>query len=96
MRKSEIQAILRDSVIDPKKDTAYKFVVDLGNPAYCITKALDVLNGVDLNKINTKASDAALKQAITLLAMARCINGSDTTGKASVPRQPKNSVDGNN
>lgn len=94
MRKTEIQAVLRDSVIDPRKDTAYKFVADLGNPAYCITKALDILNGVDVGKSGSKTSDAALKQAITLLAMARCINGSSNPRQTDLPRQPKNSING--
>jgi hypothetical protein len=95
MLKSKLAATLRDSVIDPRKDTSYRFVVELDNPAYCITKALDILTGIDLNKTNTKVNDASLKQAITLLAMARCINGSSNTRQTDLPRQPKNSVDGN-
>lgn len=94
MRKTEIQATLRDSVIDPRKDTAYKFVAELNNPAYCITKARDILSGVDVSKSGTKANDFALKQAITLLAMARCINGSSSTRQVDLPSQPKNSVNG--
>lgn len=68
MRKSDIQKMLRDCYIDPKNDTTYRFVLDLNNPVYCITKANDLLSSIDLTK---KLSDETLKQAITLLAIAR-------------------------
>lgn len=96
MRKRDIQAVLRDSTVDPKKDTSYLFVAELDNPAYCVTKALDILYNVNLSRVTTKASDDAIKQAITLLAMARVqINGCNCTRKANLPSQPENCVDSN-
>ena len=63
MLKKDIQTILRESVIDPRKDTAYRFITDLNDPKYCITKVIDMLM--------TNPSNANLKEAITLLAIAR-------------------------
>jgi len=85
MLKRNIQQTLRESVIDPKKDTAYRFVVDLNSSAYCVTKALDTLNTIDIAKVSKKAADDSIKQAITLLAMARVINGCSDTRKADLP-----------
>jgi hypothetical protein len=83
-------------LIDPKKDTAFKFVIELDNPVYCVTKALDILNTLDLDKISKKQSDDAIKQAITLLAMARVINDvSNSTRQVDLPRKSANRVDGN-
>jgi hypothetical protein len=70
MLKTQIAKVLRDAVIDPKKDTAYKFVVELNSQVYCVTKARDILNTLEPSK---KISTEAIKQAITLLAMSLCM-----------------------
>lgn len=70
MLKTQIAKALRESIIDPKKDTAYKFVIELNSQMYCITKARDILNTLDPCK---KISVEAIKQAVTLLAMAQCM-----------------------
>ena len=88
MLKRNIQKTLSACVINPKTDTSYRFVVDLNNSAYCITKAMDLLNGINLNKID----DSVLKQAITLLAIARVTDGSDSPKQTRVPRKRKNRV----
>ena len=81
MKKSDIQKALRDCFIDPKKDTTYRFVLDLDNPVYCVTKACDLLSEIDTSK---KIPDGVLKQSITLLAIAR-VHDSPSPRKTSVP-----------
>ena len=90
MQKSNLAKVLRESVIDPKKDTAYKFVVELNSQMYCITKARDILNTLDPCK---KISTESIKQSITLLAMALCMleeapkNVRSNTRKTRIPVQ---------
>lgn len=85
MLKRDIQKILSSCVINPKTDTGFRFVVDLNNPTYCVTKAVDILINIDLNRINFDQ----VKQAITLLAIA---HGCNTPRQTRVSRKPKNRV----
>lgn len=65
---TKIAKKLTDCKVNPKKDTAWSFVTDLEDPTYCMTKAADLI----LEARTSRAGrDAKLKQAISLLAIAR-------------------------
>lgn len=64
MLKRDIQKTLTQSVVNPRTDLEWKFVVDLNDPNYCITRAQEIL-------IKSPVKDKDLEKAITLLAIAR-------------------------
>ena len=88
MLKRDLQKVLSDSVINPKTDISYRFVLELDDPLYCVTKVAEMLSSKSLD-------DATLKQAITLLGIARVLNGRDPKKQVRVSRKPKNRVGGN-
>jgi hypothetical protein len=61
---------LNDAKINPNKDTAWSFVVELDDPGYCMIKAADLILDARTSKTGR---DAKLKQAITLLAVTRAM-----------------------
>jgi hypothetical protein len=92
MLKKNLQQALRESVVDPKHDTAFRFVVELNNSNYCVTRAQELLANLVSVKMSSKVADTTIKQAITLLAMARVINGSGNTKQTDLPIQPKDGI----
>jgi hypothetical protein len=58
--------------VNPKTDKAWSFVVELEDSSYCMTKAADLILEARASRVGR---DNKLKQAITLLAIARAQEG---------------------
>lgn len=61
---TKIRKIAQDCVFNPKDDLTMKFVVELNDPEYCITKAQELLS-------SGQSPIAKINQAIRLLYLAK-------------------------
>ncbi len=70
MTKRKLQAILRESAFSPSKPGPLKIISDVGSLNYWITRAIE-LSTLSLTALTTDQRQHYLKQAISLLALAR-------------------------
>lgn len=70
---TRIKQLLKSAAFDPRKPGSMRVVVEMNDPTYCIKKAVELL----LNA----SDDDDLRQAVSLVTLARAQLGSTETQK---------------
>lgn len=70
VNKTNIAAILRESVFSPRDDLFMNIISDVGNTDYYITRAIEELR-TSRYTVGSEEISKKVKRAISLLALAR-------------------------
>ena len=71
MRSTELRKVLNQSLINPQKPGPFRVVIDVGNPQYWRTKALELIAEANNAYTSSDEADQYIQEAITLLALSR-------------------------
>lgn len=77
LSQTKIRKILLESAFDPKDDIALRELTSFENPEYCVMKATEYLT----QYLDGTGDDITLRDAISLLVLARGLNAAVTSKK---------------
>jgi len=71
MRSRELKKVLNESHINPNRPGPLKILVEIDNPAYWETRAIELIKEAQTHAVTLKDYHQNIRDAITLLALAR-------------------------
>jgi len=79
MKSRELRRTLSESHFNPNAKGLFQIIVDIGNPNYWETRAIELIREAQGNKPGSKLYHELLRDAISLLALARTYHVENTS-----------------